>query len=305
MSDLPRDTPVETPAVLAPVQLAVDTTAASALARVHALETLEHAFTVWGELRAAERAARRRWEDERKALRDQGELLLGAVRVARQVAPPATGETAALATTDLLGEAQARLDAAVASLEEQIERSRGEFERALRDVRAEVLARVARLRDGVKPAFRVSVRVLAGDRRILHARRFSEDEAVIAMHVLSGHVPSRYGYLFDDSTDDLSAPPPTLYAEEGVDPSEVRLSGQALVTRLGGLPEVWPLKGLLPMPTPVGFARWLQRGAVMEAELVDGDGFRNLLTKEEAEQLTGLLLAHKLAGRLELELVRE
>ncbi len=306
MAELPRDTPVETPAVLALAELAADAAVVGALARVRAVETLEHAFGVWVELRAAEAAARRRWEDERKALRDQGELLLGAVRVAGQVAPGgAPAERAGLALDGFLVEARGKLEAATAALEAQITRARREFDEALLAVREEITARVARHRALLKPVFRLSVRTLAGDRRILHARRLGEDEAIMALDVLAGRLPSRYGFLFDDATDELSAPPPVLYAEEGVRAEEVRLSGAPLVATLGRLEGVWPVKGMLPMPTPFGFARWLQRGAVMEAELADGESFRNVLTREEAEQLTGLLLAHKLAGRLEFELVRE
>jgi hypothetical protein len=58
------------------------------------------------------------------------------------------------------------------------------------------------------------------------------------------------------------------------------------------------------MLLPFGFVRWLERGAVLEAEVADGDGFRNQLTTKEAEQLTGALLSLKLEGKVELELVR-
>jgi len=60
----------------------------------------------------------------------------------------------------------------------------------------------------------------------------------------------------------------------------------------------------VPMLLSFGLVRWLERGAVMEAEVADGDGFRNMLTVHEAEQLTGALLSLKLDGRIELELVR-
>ena len=69
---------------------------------------------------------------------------------------------------------------------------------------------------------------------------------------------------------------------------------------------MWPVKGMLPLTLPDGsWLRWLTRGPVLEAEVQDGEGFRNLLTQQEAERVTGLLLSHKLAGKLELELVRE
>jgi hypothetical protein len=40
----------------------------------------------------------------------------------------------------------------------------------------------------------------------------------------------------------------------------------------------------------------------MEAELLDGDDFRSVLAREEAERLAGHLLRIKLGGGLDLEL---
>jgi hypothetical protein len=63
---------------------------------------------------------------------------------------------------------------------------------------------------------------------------------------------------------------------------------------------------MLPLRFPDGgWMRWAARGAVLEAEVLDGEGFRSVLSAAEAERVTGLLLAHKLAGRIELELVRD
>ena len=67
-----------------------------------------------------------------------------------------------------------------------------------------------------------------------------------------------------------------------------------------------PVKGMIPLALPDGgWMRWVSRGAVLEAELLDGAAFRNVLSAAEAERVTGLLLAHRLAGRIELELVRD
>jgi hypothetical protein len=73
--------------------------------------------------------------------------------------------------------------------------------------------------------------------------------------------------------------------------------------------EVWPIKAMIPLWVQSGdgsqvLCRWLERGAVMEAEVADGEAFRNLLTRDEAERITGALLALKLDGKLDLELVR-
>ena len=141
------------------------------------------------------------------------------------------------------------------------------------------------------------MRALAGGQKILHLRRLTEDESVKLHFVLTGRIPSRYGYLLDDSSDDLSAEPPTLYPDEGV--TDVRAAIDLL-----SFPEVWPVKGALRAVLPDGrWMRWVSRGAVLEAELVDGA--RNVLSAAEAEAITGALLALQISGRLVLQLVRD
>ncbi len=310
--DLPRDTPVDFPAqgagaLIEAAELGPDpeVLGAQALLRARSVETLEVAYGAWAELQDAHRAARRRWEEERKRLSEQGSLLLGAVKAAGVA--PGTGE-AGLAKTHALDafltQAKEKLAAAQLQLEERARSAEQAFVNELKKVREELMARIARQAATVRPVFKLMIRVLAGERRILHAHRLGGDESVIALFALSGRIPSRYGFLFDDSTEDAMATPPVLYADEGV--SELRPRVSALSATLSGLNEVWPVKGMLPMALPDGsWLRWISRGAVLEAEVQDGDGFRNVLTHTEAERITGLLLSHKLAGKLELELVRE
>ena len=66
------------------------------------------------------------------------------------------------------------------------------------------------------------------------------------------------------------------------------------------------MKGALRARLPDGrWVRWVSRGAVLEAELLDGEAGRNVLSAEEAEQITGALLALQLSGKLVLQLVRD
>jgi hypothetical protein len=52
-------------------------------------------------------------------------------------------------------------------------------------------------------------------------------------------------------------------------------------------------------------ARLVERGPVMEAEIAEASGFRNILTRDEAEQIAGYLLKLKLDGAIDLELIAE
>jgi hypothetical protein len=305
---LPRDTPVDTPAVttggalIDGAELGPDpeVLGARALARARSVETLEVAYEAWDELRREAKVARARWKEEKERLSQQGSLLLGAVKFAQA---PAAGE--GLAKLDgFVAEAQGKLEAAQRELESRVEAAERVFTGQLLALREELTARVERQAAVSKPVFKLVVRVLPGERRVLHVRRLGQDEAVVALFALNRRVPSRYDYLSDDSTDALGATPPVLYADEGV--AEVRPTASALAAALAAQSAVWPVKGMLPVQFPDGgFMRWMARGAVLEAEVIEGDGFRSVLSAAEAERVTGLLLAHKLAGRIELELVRD
>lgn len=298
-SELPHDTPVDSPAtsIIEAPALAPELVVAGerALERARTVETLEPAYAAWNELRAAHREARRRWSEERQRLVDQGSLLLGATRAAFT-----SGSTEGLAVTEgFLRDAQLKLDAALAEVDATSARGEAAFASQFDAMKALLVERVSRLAASQKPVLNLAVRVLAGGQRILHLRRLGEDESVLALHALTGRIPSRFEYLFDDSSDDVMAAPPTLYADEGV--TDVR--GDAA---LDSRPQVWPVKGVLPLKLPSGqWARWSARGVVLEAEMLDGANWRNLLSSTEAEVLTGFLLAQQIAGRVVLQLVRD
>lgn len=299
-----RDTPVDTPRaagvgeIIEAPQLGIDAGAlgSQALVRARSVETIEALYTAWAELNAAWKSAKKKWKDEQQRLEEQGALLLGAMRAAGLSAP--SGDGLVIAATD----AEAKLERVRAEFAAQVEEADRRFATELGLLRAELIERVRRHAGATRPAFRLAVRVV-GDKRILHAHRLSDDDAVIALYAITGRVPSRYGYLSDDSLDDVRDAPASLYPDEGVD--EVRPTASAMRSVLEARDTMWPVKGQLPLLQGARFVRWVARGAVLEAELADGDAWRNVLTREEAEQLTGLLLGLKLAGKLEFELVRD
>lgn len=302
-SGLPRDTPVDTPAasIIEAPALAPELLVAGerALERARTVETLEPAYAAWSELRQAHRDARRRWSEERQRLLDQGSLLLGATRAALGSPPGGSAEPALAAAQSFLIDAQSKLDATLSQLDRDVAQAEAAFAAQLDAMRAVLHERVSRLAAAQRPVLNLAVRVLAGGQRILHLRRLGEDESVLALFALSGRIPSRFGYLFDDSSDELNAAPPTLYADEGV--TDVHGDG-SLETRA----QTWPVKGVLPMRLPGGaWVRWFARGAVLEAEVLDAGAYRNLLSAAEAEAITGFLLAQQLAGRVVLQLVRD
>ena len=306
---------IQPPAIDADVGAA----AAEAIALARSLETIESAYEAWDELRAARARSRQRFAEERRRLEEQGELLVGAVKsVAEEGVPPpppsAPTPDAVVVAADgaaaehFLAEARARLDEAKVRLAEEEATAEAAFFRAENDLRAAARARVEGRARLAPPRVRIFPRSLGAEQRVLHLERPQPDDAVVLFFVLSDRIPSRYGAPFDDAADDVFVGPTALYSDEGVPPDELRPSPMRLHLLLDALPEVWPLKGALIHAVPGAdgprFVRWLTRGPVLEAELEDGYGFRNVLSREEAELVTGALLKLQLAGRLTLELGR-
>ena len=217
-----RDTPVDTPAaggaLIEAPDVGVDAAGvcAEALARSDANETIEAAYLAWDELRLAAAGSRQRASEEHRRITEQGALLLGAV----QAAAGSTGQQAGLARSgdleDFVVEARTKLEQARAELERRAAEAESIFAAGLQKLRGTVTARVARQAGAHRPVFKLAIRSLGGDRRILHAHRLGADESVVALFALTGRVPSRYGYLFDDATDDALQAPPVLYGDEGV-----------------------------------------------------------------------------------------
>lgn len=261
------------------------------------LETLEGLFAAWVQVREEHRTFLATCQADVRRLEEQGALLLGAAEVARKL----TG-----AGGDPSAGARARLDEALRALALR----RADGERALQAQALEARQSVERwVRLALarrSPRLELTVHTLASGQRILHASRLSADEAVLLLHSLSGRLPSRHGFALDDGPPHTGAPEHSFYAEEGV--ADAAVDGEASLPVLEALTEVWPVKGQVPLLLPAlegvasRLARLRARGAVLEVEVAQGATFRPLLTRAEAEAVTGVLLAAQLAGRLEVSL---
>jgi hypothetical protein len=286
-------------------------TSKDALGRLRSIETLEESYLAWGELRALHAQAQAAYSSEKERIEGQGEFLLGAVKVARNLGAQ-SGKSGGLAKAGdidtFIAETSARIDAARVKLEGAVESSESRWARALEEARQTVLTRVERTAKVARPVLKLFLRSLAGSRRILHLERVSGDAPVITHFVLTGTVPSRYDFLFDDSTDDAMQAPPWLYAEEGAGAADTRATAPRVFELLAAAPRVFPSKGMIPVrvPQPAATlqARFLQRGPVAEAEIADGDGWRGILTVEEAEVIAGWLIKLQLEGKLSVALAR-
>ena len=248
---------------------------------------------------------RARAGDELRRLEGQGDFLVGVVRAAESALKPpgpTAGEPVASLDQGLEGfrrEAADRLAAAKAGLARALAEDEARVGEALLAIRGVLRERVARFLTRLRPRLLLMPRPM-GQRRIIHLARVSRDDSVLLLFLFTGSIPSRYDFLFDDSTEDARLAPPSVYPEEGL---SARPTAETLRALLLARRDVLPVKGQLPLLLPSGaLFRFLQRGPVLEAEVADGEGFRNLLLAEEAEQLAGHLLRLKLEGQVELEL---
>lgn len=282
----------------------------AALARLSNIETLEEAYEAWRELVAEHLALRARYGVERERLEREGEFLLGAVRAAAGSGEGAESQALATSTglSKFIADAEEKLVSAREALTKEIASREQAFDDAFAQVKAEIRARVERYADGMKIALKLLIRPAGPTKNILHVERLSQDASVLLLYSLHHTIPTRYGFLFDDSTEDVGLSPPPLFADDGVEPNQTRPDVKALRARVEkpGQPAL-ALKGFIPVFVPkaggADFFRMLQRGAVMEVELEDASGFRSVLTREEGERFAGHLLRLKLAGKLELEIV--
>ncbi|HYH94517.1 hypothetical protein, partial [Hyalangium sp.] len=242
----------------------------SALARLRSLETLETAYEVWLELKLEHAAAQLRFKEERERLDQQGSFLVGAVRAAGVESKPGSeaGILPAGADSFLRG-AEARLSQTREDLTRREAESEAFYQQLFSEIRATLTDRIQRYLAASRPSLKLLLRKVGTTRSILHVARVGSDESLLLCFLFTGRIPTRYGFLFDDSTEDVSLPPAPLYPDEGVDSRETRPEAPALVARMGAASQVLPLKGFLPIriPRPAGgedFFRMLQRGPVME-----------------------------------------
>ncbi|RKG53862.1 hypothetical protein D7X30_30720 [Corallococcus sp. AB011P] len=279
-----------------------------ALGQLRALETLESAYDAWAELKRGHAASVIQFREEQARLTQQGSFLLGAVRAAGMDSGSATpGLQPQGAASDFLRDAESKLARARDAVSQREAESEARYQAAFTEVRTTLLDRVQRYLQRSQPHLTLLLRRVGAERSILHVARVQPDEAVLLCYLLTQRVPSRYGFLFDDSTEDLSLPPAPLYAEESVASDAVRPDAPGLLRVIDASTDVVPLKGFIPLrvPRPGGgedFFRLLQRGAVMEVEIADGPDFRSILTREESERFAGHLLRLKLEERIGLDI---
>lgn len=246
---------------------------------------------------------------EERRLEAEVRYLVGAVQKAQGLAPPAVDAEALTRPAGLqalAAEAEARLLAARAALQERRARELGALDEEQTALRAHAEALIARAGE-VRPSLEVEVARLGPSHVIVQLRSPTDDEALLLLDRLAGRLPTRWGYLRDDTVHELGHAAPLFYPDEGLSPEEASTeedAAQASLDERTG--RFLPVRGHLPIAldgAPGLQARFVHRGPVLELQCRRAPGaFQTHVPREDAEHVTARLLLLKLSRRLELEL---
>ncbi|MBM4380754.1 MAG: hypothetical protein FJ086_15865 [Deltaproteobacteria bacterium] len=278
------------------------------------LETLEAVYAAWTERRTARDAQLAQAASERARLEVEGRFLVGAARAAGSApSTPAAGQPAGAALVpaesfeSLVREAEARVAATLSAFEQAHAEALAAADAACAELAEAAVVRVRRYALAAPLPVQLWLRPVGRDRAVVHLARPSPDGAVLLFFLLTGSIPSRHGFLSDESTEDLALGPPPLYPDEGLSPADLRPDAEALSVRLATGGPVLPVRGFIPLwlaggPGGPGLFRFLQRGPVLELEQLQEGAFQGVLPLAQAERVAGLLLRLRVEGRLQLEI---
>jgi hypothetical protein len=244
-------------------------------------EDLQFGFESWEALRTLALRQRAAVAEESKRISFEEEMLAGALKKIGTVG--AASDSAAL-----------------------LKRESAEFENEIQTlssrIKEDLYQRVQKRCELLKVKLTLYVRDIGSNATMLHLGKLSEEEALIAMFLFSEKIPSRYGAHLDDSVDSVLLPEANVFVEESVDVS--RMEPLALISLLNSDAKVIPMKGSIPMKVGTQWIRWVSRGPILEAEFIELHGYRNTMTRDEAEEVLGQFIQLKLSGKIELELGR-
>ncbi len=275
--------------VAAPALLESDVAAALGLAGG---ETLAGAYEAVGAIVGALRNLEEETGRAVRALGAQAKVMAGALKKLAEQITPAQG-----------GDIEARLNAASEATRVESSQWQAALLAAFETARATLVTRAQRHAVLARPQLVVRVRSLPRGQALVHVDRLSAPEAISLCILLAGRVPTRFEFLGDDSQQSLERGFDFAYAAD----LEARLGATDLTAAamLRTPAQFIPVKAMIPLRAPADSGpvfRFVSRGPVLEAEIAEGEAFRNVLQQSEAEAVAARLLELKLAGRVGLVL---
>jgi hypothetical protein len=286
----------------------------SALSIALESESLQALFSAWLELRQQHAASLAALNKERDQLESRAQLVLKAVEAARglpevAVEPKTRAKKSRLpAVRDPLAEFQAQAEAELALARKQLERrfeaQAHEWEKLDARVRKALLARADQHLSIHKPQVKLTVHPV-GKQSLLEVAAFGEEDAVLLARLLSGKLPTRWGFFADDAVEDLARGPSHFYPDEGraeLWPADADAEDAILFSN----GDFVPLRMQIPFAIPErAFPRFklVHHGLIAQVETRrEGEPYSHLVRREDGELLAGYLLRLRIAGKLELVL---
>ncbi len=284
---------------------------ADALVRAEAAQTVPDLYDAWLKLKLARGQSASAFAQEEKALSQRAEYLLRSVEAARSLSGPgASGGSSVLASGDPLGEfqrgAQRELEAARAALAERRAREEGVLAEQIAKVQQLLRQRVETMLALQPPQVTLLTQPVGSEQCLVQLARPEPEEAVALCLLLSGKLPTRRDAFFDDSIDELGAPPARFYVEEGVERSSFESADDEDSLVADPLRPFVPVKAFIPFRIPGhDFPRFrvVNRGplAPVLARCASG-GYQELMSRTQAELLSGYFIRLQVEGRLKLAL---
>lgn len=305
------------PAALEPLDFLGDSPlvgeAQEALVRARAATLIEDLYDARGRLLKAREALAAERERERARLLSQAEIFLRSVTSAREQGArvPAPGEDAAGLRKEgadpyaaFLDKAKAELARARDGLDARGVQEEAFFAAEIARVSDELAGRVRALLDRHAPRVAFSIQPVGSAHAVAWMERPSPDDAVLITFLLSGHLPTRYGALFDDAIDALDLAPATFFAEEGFAARPATLDeADALCLSEGRL--FVPFKAMIPFRLPdLDFPRlrFVNQGPLLQLVAREvGEDYAPLMPIATAEAVAGRLIRLQVEGAIALE----
>lgn len=289
---------------------------ASALAVALESESLQALFSAWLELRLQRAQVLAQNARELDQLDQRAQLVLKAVEAARNlpeaaVAPKKRTKRSKAsklpALPDGLAEfhrqAEAELANARKDLRQRMEAEARETTKLEARVRRALLARADQHLAIHKPRIQLTVHPVGKAQALLEVAAFGDEDAVLLMRLLSGKLPTRWGFFADDAVEDLARGPARLYPDEGnAELWPAHAEAEDAILFPGG--DFVPARQQIPFAIAArAFPRFklVHHGLIAQVEARhDGEPYSHLLRREDGELLAGYLLRLRVAGKLEL-----
>jgi hypothetical protein len=267
-------------------------------------ETIGAAYQAWEELRSKYANATQSHAQKSAALKLHGEFVLGAAQQA-QAEVFQKNAPAGLSPSGV-GESRQRLESISQMWIDAHSQMSACFEKASQEIEQEIVRRIDKTLLAVRPKLRLSIHHIGQEHCVLQFERIDELTSVLLSRLVSGKIPTRHAFFFDDSVSQAGGAAELTYAEL---PACAPIQQppwpfiRALVSDEARLSAPW--KGQIPILCE-GDVLWMlkPKGIVMEVEQVSMEEAQAsaVLEVAKAQRVVAYFFKWMHEGKMELQL---